>query len=65
MTSESRRPFYVRYRRRLLFGSWFAGVGLTVVAYNATKPRPARLGNDDASGGTDVPTIQVGALPVT
>ena len=65
MPDDNREPFTHRYRRSLAFGGWIAGVLLTVVFYNLTAWRPARLASEGAAGAADAPMIQVGALPVT
>ena len=65
MPNDNRDPVLHRYRRSLALGGWIAGVLLTVLFYNVTTWRPARLASDGAVGAGDAPMIQVGALPVT
>jgi hypothetical protein len=65
MDNEYRESFFARNRRAVFMVAAVLGVALTVVLYYATAPKPTSTSGAIAQGATDLPTLQVGALPVT
>lgn len=63
--AEGREPFRTRYRRSIGLFVWIASVAAIVALYYATIPRSKYATAAVTAAGDRIPTIQVGALPVT
>jgi len=62
---ETREPFRTRHRRSIALALWLGGLVAIAVLYNVTMPKPTVAGSGASGAVADLPTIQVGALPVT
>jgi len=62
---DSRESFRTRHRRSIALALWLGGLVAIVVLYNVTMPKPTVPQTAGGGSTADLPTIQVGALPVT
>jgi hypothetical protein len=62
MRDDYRESTFTRHRRGILLAGPFVGVAALVGLYDATKPRPT---TGIVAQAGDLPTLSVGALPVT
>ena len=65
MHNEFRESFFTRHRRGVLLASPVLAVAGLVLLYNVTIPQPTVSGGGVGPTAGDVPTLLVGALPVT
>lgn len=62
---EGRESFATRYRRTIALTLWLGSVAGIIALYYATIPKPVYSTAEAAAAVEALPTMQVGALPVT